>query len=185
MTDGSNDISQVPSVYTRGAQDGIFMGLYMIVIFLMAAYQIYVPLLNVIFLALALGVPFIAYFMMRRDFLKIPQMRFFSAVWMHGISIFLFGSLILSIGVFVFLKWIEPYYFSNLIDQAIASARMLSTPDTEQLAEQLTKVKNSGLMPGAGEFAFDIIWSVVFSGSILTMFLTWILRLRYKKLLQK
>lgn len=190
MSDNSSDntstnSNQPASVYLRGARDGIVMGLYMLVIFLVAAYQVFYPMLSLVFIVLALGVPPIAYFMMRRDFYQLPQMRFFSAVWMHGISIFLFGSLILSAGIFVFLKWVEPYYFVNLVDMAIEAYNSLGNEQMTELAHQLERIKDSGLLPSAGQFAFNIIWSVVFSGCILTMILTWVLRLRHKNLLQQ
>lgn len=185
MNRQSSDGAPTPSVYVSGARDGLPLGIYMLAVFLTAAYSIYQPVLSLVFMVLFVGLPVVLYLMLKRDFMRYPQLRFFSAVTMHGIATFFFGALIFSAGVFVFLKWIEPYYFAEMFTRAIDAYSAFKTPEAAQMADTLRQMLDRGLIPTAGQFAFDIIWSVMFSGCLLSMVLAWILRLRHRSMLKQ
>lgn len=180
MRDFYNDIgdeNRAPGVFRRGADDGWRMGLLMSAIFLAAAYSAQVPLLGLLSLLLMIAVPVVAYLWLRRDWLKWPRMRFFSAAWMQGICLFFFGSLILALVMFVFMKYIQPDFIDDSVHMAIDAYRTLGSPEALQMADLLQQMTDKHLLPSAISLSVSMIWSVTFTGSILSMVLTFIIKL--------
>ncbi len=50
------------NIYARGADDGFWLGLYFSVLFGVTVVSLSLPLLNIIAVVMALGVPFLTYF---------------------------------------------------------------------------------------------------------------------------
>jgi hypothetical protein len=173
--------SLTPSVYKRGADDGLKLGIIMIVQFVTAAYSLKIAMLGFVALALTIAVPFIVYHMIKRDYLRYPNMQFFSALWMHGIAIFIFGSILLAAGMYVFLRFIEPDFIIDNLHTAIAVYRSLGVDEATQMADAMQMIIDKHLVPTAISFAMTSIWSVVFSGSMLSLFLALLVRVFNKK----
>lgn len=175
-----NDIGQnddAPSVVRRGAEDGLRMGAVLVAMVLMFLLSgSFAPLMFFALVLFAL-VPFLAYRMMRRDFLRYPRMRFFSAVWMHGICIFFFGSVLMAVAMYVYLQYADPDYMMRSLHAAIELYRRIGTADALEAADSLQKIIDAHLVPSAIDLSVVMIWLVSFSGSMLSMVLSWLVRL--------
>lgn len=63
-------MSHTHSIYNKGANDGWKMGLYLTAMFLTQAASIYNPALSLIGAVMMLGIPFVAYILLRRAYVE-------------------------------------------------------------------------------------------------------------------
>jgi hypothetical protein len=173
--------SLTPSVFKRGADDGLKLGLMMIVLFLTAVFSMKIALLGFIAFALTIAVPFVVYHMIKRDYLRYPDTQYFSALCLHGICIFVFGSILLAAAMYVFLRFIEPNFIIDNLLTAIAVYRSFGVDEATEMADAMQSIIDNHMVPSAISFALTSIWSVVFSGSMLSIVLAMLVRLFNKK----
>lgn len=178
MVDTDN---RTPSVFRRGADDGWRLGLYMYAIFVSAAYSVRMPWLGILSFILMLAVPFIVYRWLSRDYVRYQAMRFFSATWMQGICSFFFGSLIFAVLTYVFMRFIEPGWIADNVRMAADFYRQIGTAESLQMATALQGMIDKHLLPSAISFAISMIWTITFTGSVLSLLLSLLVRLLNKK----
>ena len=176
-TQFNSENGQAPAVWRRGANDGMFLGLWMSAIFICGAYSQNISLLAWLTLLMMAAVPVIVYGWLKRDWLKWPQMRFFSAAWMHGICIFFFGSLIMAAVIVIFMKFIRPDFILESVRRAIEIYRSLDDPEAANMAHTLQEMINRHMLPTPVNLGITMIWTVTFTGSILSMILTGMVKL--------
>ena len=90
--------SKPKNIYARGADDGAWMGLYLVAIFGCLAASSVAPIASVPAVVLMLGVPFLTYYFLRRTHRAAYGLTQFSALWMQGIVMFACGALIFGVG---------------------------------------------------------------------------------------
>lgn len=168
---------KTPSVYQRGALDGWRMGLYLSAMFLSSAYSMEVPVLGILSMILMLAVPVVAYLWLQRDYRRYPSMRFFSAIWMHGICIFFFASVVMALIVYIFLRFIEPGFIVDNVRQVIEIYKSMKIPEATEIARTLQQMIDKHLLPSNGSVALSMVWTVTFFGSMLSLILTFLVRL--------
>lgn len=77
---------------------GAYMGLYFVVKFIFAVLSLNYPFCNVVSTIMLLFVPLVVFFMMRRFSNQNEGGSYFSQLWMMGILLFFFASLIIGTG---------------------------------------------------------------------------------------
>ena len=176
-TQFNSENGQAPAVWRRGANDGMFLGLWMSAIFICGAYSQNISLLAWLTLLMMAAVPAIVYRWLKRDWQRWPRMRFFSAAWMQGICMFFFGSLILAAVMVVLLKFIRPDFILESVRGAIEIYRSYGDPQSAEMANTLQQMIDRHILPTPVRFGITMIWTVTFTGSILSMILTGIIKL--------
>lgn len=170
------------SPYRRGADDGLWFGLCLSLIFigsvLSQSYDIFGP----ITLGLMISVPVLVYMALRRTFVAENGATGLSALWMQGIMMFLCGALLAGAVSVVYLKWINPHYISDLVTAAIEAYRSVGDESMDKLADGLQMMVDAGAVPSAPSLVFATIWSTVLSGSILSLIIGLIVRARHSGL---
>lgn len=174
MSIQSNHISQ--SIYKRGADDGLLMGILLSITFLAAVNSIYYAWTTVACLALAFAVPFLTFYFLRRSYRFDNCRTRFSALWLQGICIFFFGSLLAALTSYIYLRLYNPSYISTVIDMAKEVYQSVDTPDARQMAAMMQKIQDTHMLPTPAEVAVQIVWSGVFTGSLLSVVVTAIVR---------
>ena len=164
------------SVYARGAQDGVLMGAVLCGIFASWALSLRVAVASLAFPLLCIAVPVLAWWLLRRSYRADLGMSTFSALWMHGICIFFFGTLIMAALAIVWLQWLEPGLIIQSLNNAADVYAQLGTPEAEKLAEDVHRLIERGMVPRPVDVALALLWAGVFSGSILSIILTAIIR---------
>lgn len=168
---------KTPSVYRAGAEDGWRLGLYMMAIFLCGAYSMQVPVLGILSFILTLVIPVITFIWLKRDYVRYPGLRFFSAIWMHGIAMFFFGGLLLALCVYLFLRFFQPDFIVDNVRMAIDMYRsMKDVPGSEDLAHTLEQMLEQHLLPSAINVAMTMIWLSTFFGSVMSLLFSVIIR---------
>lgn len=183
MSTLQNSVSpnEQPSVYALGAVDGLWVGLAMSLCFVCTVFASHVPLIGLVAMALFVATPVVVWVLLRRAWVNRSVPPTFSAVWLHGICVFLFGGVLLALVMFVVLQYAVPGWLQQ--QTLLAAARLAENGDYAQ-AQQAYRIATSGLLPSPIYTAFSSIWLVSFSGSLWAMLFAAILTrtAKYKKL---
>ena len=164
------------SIYSHGADDGFWIGIYLSVMCVAMFYSVHSALSGIATLGMALAVPFIIFFLLRRSYRADNCRTQFSGLWLHGICIFFFASLLMALTAYIYLRFIEPSYINNVVSFAKEFYSTVDTPDAREMVTVLQRAQDTHSLPAAGSFAVSIIWAGVFSGSVLSMILSMIIR---------
>lgn len=166
------------SPYKRGADWGAIFGIYLSALFFATSYSVSNPWCAIASLVLIIGVPVCIFIMLRRSYVADNGTTIFSSLWMEGIAIFFFGGLIASIVAMVYMRWIVPTFFEDRIDILIDTYNsMEGMPRAKEAAEMLQAARDQKLLPKPIELTVDMLWLIVFSGSILSMVMSWLVQL--------
>lgn len=166
---------QRKSIYRRGAEHGVIMGLYLSVLFAAMANSMKMAWLGVLAMAMALCVPVLTYSLLRRSYSADFGMTRFSELWMEGIMIFAGGSVIMAVTALFYMKWVEP---SFIVDQVTAVAELYREAGQTQISDMLDAALSSRSLPSPAEVAVEFVWLGVFSGSMLSMLMSLLVKAR-------
>lgn len=161
------------SVYAIGAGDGLWIGLTMGICMLCMIMSMRHPALSLVGLALFVVTPYLVWRFLRRGWVSGEVPPSFSAVWLHGICIFLFGGLIMALIMYVTLRYLSPGWIEMQIRMAVE--QLGQTPDTAEQARTLARIADSGQLPSPIYTAVSSIWLVAFTGSMWSMVFAFVL----------
>lgn len=164
------------SVYRRGARDGAWMGLVLCALFASWALSMRYPAAALAFPILAIAVPVTACLQLRRSYRIDLGMSTFSALWMQGICIFFFGTLLMAALALVWLRWWEPGLIRESLLNAADVYATIDSPDARKLAADVHTIIDKGIVPRPVDVALALLWAGVFSGSILSLLCAAVLR---------
>lgn len=157
------------SIARYAMEYGVYFGLYLILKFVFTTFGIRNFMASFVSEFLFLGMPFVLYFIMKHYKKQEGGDVRFSQLWMFGIFLFFFASLLSGIAEYIYYRYINPSYIE---------AQMTAVLD---LIESMTQLKNSetlkimreGLAKGGApspiEMVFQTIWANVFFGSLLSV----------------
>ncbi|MDE6191633.1 MAG: DUF4199 domain-containing protein [Muribaculum sp.] len=166
------------SPYSRGASFGVIFGAYLSLLFFAIAYSLTVPVLSLLSLLLMAGVPVVIYVMLRKSYIADYGKTIFSSLWMEGIAIFFFGGLIASLVAVAYMTWINPGYLYGQVDMMIELYDNADWERGKELSAMLVRAKEQHLIPTPINLAVDMLWLIVFSGSILSMLMSLLVQAR-------
>ncbi|MCM1452235.1 MAG: DUF4199 domain-containing protein [Clostridium sp.] len=168
------------SVYHTGSADGLIMGAGFIITMAIAMLSIRLESAMLSLLAMALAVPGIAALataLMRKRLIGNSYRDTFSALWMHGITMFICGNLIFGLALYAYLRFIDPEFLVRETLRAATLYSSLGTDEGEHMARTLHAMVDRHLLPSPISFAFSMMWFGSFFGSMLSLALTFIVRL--------
>ncbi|MDE6270545.1 MAG: DUF4199 domain-containing protein [Muribaculaceae bacterium] len=166
----SNEVAS-DNVYRRGASDGVLMGLVLCGIFASWALSMRWALASLAFPLLCVAVPVLAWWLLRRAYRADGCRSPFATLWMHGICIFFFGTLLMAALSLVWLRWLEPGLIHDSMAQAADVYAQLPSPQAQAMAADVRMLIDRGMVPRAIDVALALLWAGVFSGSILSIIL--------------
>lgn len=157
------------SVYKRGADDGFYFGVYLVVLFFASVFAMTLPFAGLLTMILMLGVPFVIYRFLRRTYVADNGMTQYSALWLQGIIIFFCGSLLSGLVAYVYMRWINPDFIMSIVKDAIGIYSSSNWENGQEVADVLQKMIDQKLVPKPIEVVIQSIWTAVFTGSLLSM----------------
>ncbi len=169
------------NVYHRGAMDGLAMGAYLTLIFFVQVLGLHSGIMLLASEVLILGVPVLAYILLRRAYLQEGPTYQYSAIWMQGITMFICGCLILGLIAYIFFRFIRPTFIAELVETVANVYRSLGTEEGDRLARIFQNMEQRHLLPKPIEFAFSMMWVGSFAGAMLSMLLAGLLKLTCRK----
>jgi hypothetical protein len=145
-------------------------------LFFVNAYTQALPMLAIIGLVLMVGVPVLVFRMLAVSFRSTDCKATFSELWLEGISTFFFGTLIVSFVAVVFMMWLQPDWLVGQMSAAIEQGKASGMPQLEEMADILQRALDQHLLPTPIQLVLDMGWMILFSGSLLSMVLSAIVR---------
>lgn len=173
-----NGQSTIPAMYQRSAEHGAVFGIYLTAIFLSMTAGVTNQAFSVLVLALMCGVPFIIYRWLRQTYRRQNGMADFSALWMEGIATFFFGGLLSSFFAFVYMQVIDPDFIEKMMRMSIDAYNQNPWEGGQAVAEGLQTAIDRHMIPSAISMVIDGMWLIVFSGSILSMLMALLAKMR-------
>lgn len=160
----------------NGARGGLILGLFFLVLFYASVYGVNNYFLSIVGIAAFLSVPFVAYRILRRSYVSGGCRMQFAGVWLEGILMFLFGALILSVGAYIFFRFIDPDYITRMLRVYVDMSEQAGVSDG--MTDAARQILEMNYKPKPIDMIMSLIWTVGFSGSILSLILTPIVRLK-------
>lgn len=165
------------SVYRRGADDGLWFGIYLSVVLLSSFCSLTVAsALGWLSMIMAVSVPLVVYFCLKRSYRQDNYRSQFSMLWLHGICIFFFGGLIMALTAYVYMRFVNPSFYSDVFDMLLKVYEQSGVSADDPNYMMLAKINEAKMFPTAGESAMELLMSSVFTGSILSMLIALIVR---------
>ncbi len=169
------------NVYALGARQGLWAGAYFTAIFLLQTVGSGSILAMLIGNLMVLAVPFVLFGLLRRHYRDTECSASFSEVWMHGIMIFLCGSLILALLTFVYFKFIDPGFIYRETAKLIDMYNSLDSGMAAGMADTLSDALHSHSLPSAIQCSISFMWFGCFSGLMLSLIETALVRTFVRK----
>lgn len=164
------------SVYRRGAGDGVYLGAVLTALYFSTAYSFMIPGLGLLSLMLIVAVPALIFVLLRRTFISDCGTTAYSALWMHGIMIFLCGAAISSAIAVVHMQWFEPDLLLKQMRMLIDTYNSTDWPQAKEIAHTLQLAIDNHMLPTPINMTIDMLWLIVFTGSMLSMAISFIVK---------
>lgn len=166
------------SPYRKGADDGMFFGVYLTVMFFASVLSERITSLSFVCPVTFVLVPFIIYKFLRRGYVEDYGTSTLSAIWMHGIMIFLCGCLLSGAVQLIYMKWINPGFIIGQLNRFIEIYEQIDNDTAAQMVDLLKNMIAMRAVPSAVTIVVEMIWAGVFTGSILSLLLSLLVKAR-------
>lgn len=165
------------SIYARGADDGLWLGIIFAGIFMMFVWSLKLPLLNIAGLTLMLYVPAYAWRRLRRTHVACHGITTVSSLWMQGIVMFACASLIFGAGALVYLRFADPDFIMRVLRMGQEYFAAAGTRESAAFADEIGAMIANGLVPRTSDFVLSWMWTCLLTGSILSLLLAMLVRI--------
>ena len=160
-------------VYNAAMWHGLFLAAFLVLRFFIMVNSDANTILNIIFIALTIGVPFVAYYLGKDFKKKTDEELTYRNFYSHGFFMFFFASLILAAVEYVYYGFINTEFITEQYNTLLQNIEILkqTMPDSTQLEE----IVNSSPIPTASQMAMQNIWMYSFAGIIISLINAYIL----------
>ncbi len=172
---------QMKTLYDRAAVNGFYFGLYLVALFFVNAYTQALPILSIVGLAMMVAVPVLVYRWLASSYRVSRLKASYSELWLEGIMMFFFATLIVSVVSVVYMLWIHPGWLVEQMTTAIEQARASELPQLEEMASVLSDAMKERVLPTPIQLTLDMGWLIMFTGSVLSMCMAALVRSRIKE----
>lgn len=165
---------------------GVYMGLYFVVKFVFEVWSMDSFFCNTVSLLMLLCIPVLVYRAMRKYDVMNELKCYFAQLWMMGIMLFFFTSLISSLAQYIYYVYINPEYIREQFRSAVSlieSLNLMSSDPT--LLDALKEGVEKGNVPSPMSVVVERMWVNMFFGSLLSAAIAWLVKLRAKSNLTK
>ena len=168
---------QQSKVYNAAMWHGLFLAAFLVLRFFLMVNSDANTFLNIIFIALTIGVPFVAYFLGKDFKNKSEEELTYRNFYSHGFFMFFFASLILTAVEYVYYGFINTDFITEQYNTLLQNIEILkqTMPDTTKLEE----IVNSSPIPTASQMAMQNIWMYSFAGIIISLINAYILNKKH------
>lgn len=156
------------SVFKRGAEFGVPMGMYMTTISVCSIFADRMPALSWVVLIMLLGGPWMVWRLQRRYFIEEGGTSDYATLWMLGILMIIYGALITGLVTWGVLQWVRPGYIYEMTQNFVdIYGKMPEFKDNELLQVMQRAIDNDAL-PTPIEMVMNTFWMVTFSGCLMS-----------------
>lgn len=166
----------IKSIYRRAADNGLIFGVYLSLLFIMFVFSSESFLMSLVGLVLLLGIPGIIFVFLRRCFVAEFGKTTISGLWMLGILIFIYASLICGVVTYVYLQYFDPSFIYEQAQAALNVYQSVEEIKGSDIVVGMQRAIEEKLLPTPIEFVFQMIWITTFFGSLLSLLTALIVR---------
>lgn len=171
------------SVYKYAAEAGVPIGIYLTMMSACVVFSLYNEYLPLLLLPLIVGFPFFTGWLMARVGKAEPAYRNISSLWLSGIYMVIFGTLICTLVTALYLRYVDPgfihAYWVNTIVTLEKGPMAAEYAETVRVMKEAIKAR---MLPSAMEFVSTIAWTTCFLGSVMSLVIACILcRLKFRR----
>lgn len=157
------------SVYRQGAEDGLLLAPLLIAASLCMGASIYRPMFFLPTLIFMIAVPVVTYISQLKSYLRQPELSTLSALWLQGICMFFFASLIMGLAVYAAMRWIWPGFINDQVNAVIQLYSSSNDPDITNLVKGIERARDTHSLPSPIDITLELMYMVVFTGSLLSL----------------
>ncbi len=157
------------SLIRRSGEDGLRTGAYLSALAVASGLSSYFPILSFAVLAASVWLPFYACRLSRNTYCENSFKSRFVDLWASGICTFFFGSLIQALVIYVCLRFIAPGFITDQINSLIEVYRSVGQPATVEIADDLERMRDKGLLPTPSIIAQQMIVINIFIGTVISL----------------
>ena len=168
---------QHSKVYNVAMWHGLILAIYLVVrFFFMISSNNYI-ILNLLFIAITIGVPFVAYYLGKDFKKKTDEELTYRNFYSHGFFMFFFASLILAAVEYVYYGFINTEFITEQYNTLLQNIEILkqTMPDATQIEEMV----NNSPIPTASQMAMQNVWMYSFAGIIISLINAYILNKKH------
>ena len=154
------------SIYKRAAEWGLPFGLYIACMGVASIYADYFAPLSIIFILMIMATPLVVYYFQRRRFIEDDGFTEYAGLWMLGILLFIFGSVIASFIIYLVLQYFRPDFMYEQARMVIEAYSKIPEMRDSDLLTVIKRLVNERLMPSPIEVVFNAFWFTTFGGSV-------------------
>ena len=163
------------------ANYGLWFGFYLSGMFLMFVGSDSNAPMSVLTLAMLLLSPVVVLRMLRGAYVRDMAATDFMRLWSIGVMIFFFGSLICALVTVVWIQFLHPDFLYEKAQEAVDVYRTVPEMAGSDVANALQSAIDKGELPTPIEFAMQMGWTTVLLGSVVSLPLAFLARLRVKR----
>lgn len=156
------------SIFQCAGQWGLPFGLYLSCAAVASIYADWFAPLQLVFLILLLGTPVVAYAFQRHKFIEDNGFTEYAGLWMLGMMLFILGTIISSLVVYLVLQYLRPNYIYEQTQMAIDTYKQLPQMRDSEMLEILQKMVDRRLLPTPIETVFNAFWFITFGGCLVS-----------------
>ena len=168
----------IQDVYREGAYKGVPMGIYLSVLSVLSMMTDSYPSISLVAWPMILLVPVVHWLLLYIVYARYKGGATFSQIWMTGITEFFGASLICALITYAYLQYCDPDFFYRIVTSLAKTLE--GDPQMSELSKSLKIVIDGGLVPTNIEYCGQMMMFTVFSGSVLTIVLIPLVKLRYR-----
>lgn len=160
-------------VYNAAMWHGLILAIYLVIRFFFMVSSADSTILNLLFIFITIGVPFVAYYLGKDFKKKTDEELTYRNFYSHGFFMFFFASLILAAVEYVYYGFINTEFITEQYNTLLQNIEILkqTMPDATQLEE----IVNESPIPTASQMAMQNIWMYSFAGIIISLINAYIL----------
>jgi len=156
------------SIYQRAGEWGVPFGLYLSCAAVASIFADRFPPLSYVFLIMLVCTPLVVYRFQRHKFIEDGGFAEHSSLWMLGIMLFMLGSVISSLVVYLVLQYLRPGFLYEQAQAVIEVYSKLPQASDSEWLRVLQHAVDERMLPSPIQVVFDTFWFVAFGGSVVS-----------------
>ena len=172
---------QRPSVYQRASVWGFPFGLYLACAGVSSVFADWFLPLGYIFIMLTVGAPLVVYYFQRRYFIEEDGFAEYAAVWMLGIMLYMFGTVLASFIMFLVIQYGRPEFVYDQANLVIKFYSEIPEMRDSEFVSVLKRAVEKQALPTPIESVFNAFWFITFGGCITSAITAIVARRSLKK----
>ena len=168
---------QQSKVYNAAMWHGLILAIYLVIRFFFMVSSANSTILNLLFIFITIGVPFVAYYLGKDFKKKTDEELTYRNFYSHGFFMFFFASLILAAVEYVYYGFINTEFITEQYNTLLQNIEIIkqTMPDATHIEEMV----NNSPIPTASQMAMQNVWMYSFAGIIISLINAYILNKKH------